>query len=113
MNKEKQNNTENRNNKKKFYNNKKKFNKKFYYQKKDNKIRLFTINKHDLVIHKIIDVVSEEDRALMKIIYDNNVSVDIRFNSIDEMKFWRRKLKRVIEKNAQKEENSNHIIHNK
>lgn len=112
MNKEKQNNTENRKDKKKFKNNRR-FNKKPYYPKKDNKIRLFTINKHDLVIHKIIDVVSEEDRALMKIIYDNNVSVDIRFNSIDEMKFWRRKLKRVIEKNAQKEENSNHIIHNK
>lgn len=100
-------NTENNRfkNKKKFRNNSNKFNnKKFYPPKKDNKIRLFTINKHDLVVHKIIDVVSEEDRALMKIIYENNVSVNIQFNSIDEMKFWRRKLKRVIEKNAQKEE---------
>ena len=82
------------------------------YRKQNYKIRIFTINKHDLVIHKICDIESEEDRALMKVLYDNGVVLSLKFNTIDEMRFWRRKLKRVIEKNAEKEERERNRLNN-
>lgn len=69
------------------------------------KTRIFTINKYDLVVHKIVDLYTDEELALLKVHYDNDVKLSIKFNSKEEMLFWKRKLKRVIEKNAEKESN--------
>lgn len=67
------------------------------------KTRIFTINKYDLVVHKIVDLYTDEELALLKVHYDNDVKLSIKFHSKEEMLFWKRKLKRVIEKNAEKE----------